>query len=110
MSWDVYLVDDRGHIEGEWNYTYNTTPMIHAACQDAGIEFPERNWHAHLHGMSGPDGAAFLGAIVEQMRGKPDRYMDLNPPNGWGDYDGILKVLDEMCRSVPEWPTAWKDV
>jgi hypothetical protein len=37
MSWDISLVDDRGHIEGDWNYTHNCNGMIEDAVGDAGL-------------------------------------------------------------------------
>jgi hypothetical protein len=29
MSWDAALYDDRGHVEGAWNYTHNTSCMFY---------------------------------------------------------------------------------
>jgi hypothetical protein len=31
VSWDATLIDDRGHVEGDWNYTHNCNRMIAAA-------------------------------------------------------------------------------
>ena len=31
MSWDAFLIDDRGHVEGDWNYTHNINKMVHEA-------------------------------------------------------------------------------
>ena len=38
MSWNAYLTDDRGHTEGDWNYTHNCSGMIYAVLDDAGVE------------------------------------------------------------------------
>jgi hypothetical protein len=32
----------------------------------------------------------------------------MSPSNGWGDYDGFVKVLTSMRDAVPEWPTTWR--
>lgn len=132
MSWDAWLTDDRGHSEGSWNYTHNTNCMAKIAAEEAGVQFPADtrecwaapcgpdgslthyphgkgtvSWWDHLDGMSGPDGAAYLHVIVRELERCPDRYRALNPPNGWGDYDGLLKTLTDMRDAVPEWPTQW---
>lgn len=115
MSWWAHLNDDRGHSEGEWNYTHNTSKMIYAALDEAGYELPpdpqipNRNmpWWMHLRGMDGPTGAAFLHIIITRLESDPGKYRAMNPANGWGDYDSFLGVLKEMRASVPEWPTVW---
>ncbi len=37
MSWDVTLIDDRGHVELEQNYTHNVNGMIAAALRASGV-------------------------------------------------------------------------
>jgi hypothetical protein len=115
MSWDAYLTDDRGHSDGEWNYTHNTSPMIYAVLEDNGYDLPHDDsrpgrtiaWWQHLRGMSGPDGAAFLDSIIRGLEADPERFRAMNPDNGWGDFDSFVKVLTEMRNAVPEWPSTW---
>lgn len=118
MSWDASLHDDRGHCEGDWNYTHNCSRMIYAVLEDEGIElgerlmgFPERmlpcSWYDRLNGATGPDGAAYLDTIVRGLEADPERFRAMNPENGWGDYDSLLKTLTDMRDRVPEWPTEW---
>lgn len=120
MSWDAYLTDDRGHSEGEWNYTHNCNGMANLALD---AEYEQRGvfeevfqvgdkpkhvtWWKLLDGMSGPAGAEFLDRIIRTMEADPEKYRALNPGNGWGDYDSFVKVLTEMRNAVPEWPTTW---
>ena len=113
MSWDVGLIDDRGHIEAEWNYTHNTNRMIAAALADLGEQVPDHflvgpTWWDRLNGMSGPDGAKYLHTIAESLGRDPDRFRAMNPENGWGNYDRLLRLLREMAASVPEWPCHWE--
>lgn len=120
MSWDADLIDDRGHTEGEWNYTHNTNGMANAVLdpeykqRSVGEEvfgFEDKghvSWWMRLDGLSGPDGAALLNQIVVGLESDPDQFKAMNPSNGWGDYDSFLKVLKEMRSAVPEWPTEWK--
>lgn len=132
MSWDAWLTDDRGHSEGSWGCTHNTSPMIYAVLRDAGIVLPDDTapcityengkpvkhpngygtipWWMHLDGMSGPEGAAFLHVIVSGLEADPQRFRAMNPENGWGDYDGMLKELRAMRDAVPEWPTTWSAI
>jgi hypothetical protein len=108
MSWDAVLTDDRGHIEGDWNYTHNTSRMIYAAWDDAGIEYDEaRSWIDHVNGMSGPEGQRLLKIVADALESDPVRFDGLNPPNGWGDRVTFLGVLRSMVAAVPEWPTTW---
>lgn len=107
MSWDASLVCDAcRHAIGEWNYTYNTTPMVSAAAEAAGIEDGFGFQH-DLNGMNGADGQRTLRLIIREMEDHPATYRAMNPENGWGDYAGILGVLREMADATPEAPTTW---
>jgi hypothetical protein len=118
VSWDAYLTDDRGHTEGDWNYTHNCNRMIGDAMATAG--YPEVKqcagplgpaigpaWWDRLDGLSGPEGAALLDHIIRALEAEPARFIAMNPDNGWGDYDSLVKVLCDMRDAVPEWPTTW---
>jgi len=102
MGWDLYLQIDTGgptlaDIENaSWNYTYNTTPMLKAA----GID---------LHNFEGrackeviPD----LKAGLDNLKSNPIKYTKMNPPNGWGSYDGLIKVLENMLITFKKHPKA----
>jgi hypothetical protein len=42
---------------------------------------------------------------IEKLISDPDEYKKLNPKNGWGDYEGLLKFAREYlqaCRDYPE--------
>lgn len=119
MSWTAYLTDDRGHEEGDWNYTHNTNRMIAQALEDCEVEqVPECGgslgkaigpaWWYRLDGATGPDGAKYLDAIVSSLESRPEKYRAMNPDNGWGSYDSLLGVLREMRDRVPDGPTTWR--
>lgn len=80
--------------------------MIYAVLKDTNLEV-EITWWKTLDGMSGPEGAAYLHTIIKGLEADPDRFREMNPPNGWGNYDGLLEKLIEMRNAVPEWPTVW---
>jgi hypothetical protein len=112
MSWHAHLIDDRGHEEGWWNYTHNCNGMIRAALEVDGFDVEDHwlvgpSWWKHLDGRNGAEGGAFLDRIIRNLEADPARFRAMNPPNGWGDYDSLAKVLTEMRNAVPEWPCAW---
>lgn len=124
MSWDatLYAVAEVTHCaecgheldkpreersEVEWfNYTSNVAPMIYRALEGAGIGLEaEERWWQRLDGMSGPEGRDFLDAVITQLEADPERFRAMNPPNGWGCYDGpdgVLGVLRKMRDAVPD--------
>lgn len=61
-----------------------------------------------LDGRPGPEGLRILVGIVEQWDKEPDRYREMNPPNGWGDFDGIRRVFQSMIdAATTEAPLVW---
>ena len=118
MSWDIYLWDDRGHQEGYWNYTHNTNTMVNEALRALDYEIKESNssvafiikddWLNLLDGMEGIEGAKLLQQIFKELRSNPQKYRQFDPPNGWGDYEGITRILEEMSTKIPEWPCKWE--
>jgi hypothetical protein len=103
--------EERSEVS-DWNYTHNTNGMIAAAYKAVSGEDTGQcsgplgpvigaAWWDRLDGASGPDGAAYLTRIITGLEADPERYRAMNPENGWGDYDGLLKVLREMRDAVP---------
>lgn len=114
MSWDAELSTEDGSHHREWNYTSNTSPMIHLALHDAGYP-PQDHWYDPLDGHTGPQGGAFLHDIITELESYPEHYkrrfysMDSEEWDAkeWGSYEGLLAVLRDMRDSVPEFPTVW---
>lgn len=128
MSWDAWLTDDRGHSEGDWSYTHNCNPMANSVLDpEERLLATKRWWTNHgrpevaeqqnlgdgswwqcLDGLTGPEGAALLDRIIRGLEADPERFQAMNPPNGWGDYDSLVRVLKDMRDRVPEWPCTWE--
>jgi hypothetical protein len=89
-----------------WNYTHNVAPMIYRALEGAGIELEAKErWWQRLDGMSGAEGREYLAAVIAQLEADPERFRAMNPPNGYGCYDGphgVLGVLRRMRDAVPD--------
>lgn len=109
MSYDVELVIDTG---GEYpatvtecrSPTYNLAPMFREAL---GIPMSAHadSGGGHLDGMLARDALPILNRAIERMCSEPDRFRALNPPNGWGSYEGALEFLRwlrEQCENHPK--------
>jgi hypothetical protein len=117
MSWDATLIDDRGHIEIDVNYTHNCNGMANAVLYDDyeqqsvfdEVFRPTRlSWWKVLDGMNGEDSVAFLQRIIDGLEADPNRFRAMNPDNDWGSCDQFIALLKKMRDSVPtDWPTAW---
>jgi hypothetical protein len=95
MSWDASLrCPHCQHENGDWSYTYNTTPMTIAAASAAGVEW--EGFQRTLDGMTAHEGAVRLAAICDELTLNPATYEAMNPSNGWGDRTGIVRVMREM--------------
>jgi len=92
---------DMSHTVYSGNYTHNVSPMWHrAGCLDVLYE---------SRGAAVPDVLPVLEAALIAMRSEPDAYRAMNPPNGWGSYDGAIAWLDRLvseCRVNPRC-TVW---
>ncbi len=102
MSWNAYLVDDRGHIEGAWGYTHNTNGMANVALDESGYERPlstRECWVARVN----PDD--------EVLRDETGRAVLVHCPNGhgllswWKCLNGLsgpdgAALLDRIVRGI----------
>lgn len=109
MGWDFGMWADvggeeRGYLDGyDRNYTFNVSPMFFRAL--AGTEIAEAGLRG-LDGKLGSECAPLLTVMIERMEASPDAFKELNPPNGWGSYDGALHLLRELRRWCAEAPKA----
>lgn len=109
MGWDAWLAvvgptKDHALAGADWNYTYNTEPMIRAALEHVDSWRGPTNFWAWLGGQTADVGKIGLEALVAELERDPDRYRALNPVNGYGDYDGLVKILREMAAAAGEAP------
>lgn len=100
MSYDVYLEpftsDDPTAPGWLGNMTSNVAPMWQLALNGVPLKA--------FHRAPCVEAAGPLAAAVRRMEADPDTYRALNPPNGWGNYDGALRylrTLAEACAANP---------
>lgn len=106
MSYDIWLEADLGGEERarvgdlDWNYTSNCAPMW-------GKAMPDTKGLREFHGMKAGDALVHLERGIAAMEAAPDEYRELNPPNGWGDFDSQLAALKELAVAFREAPAAY---
>lgn len=103
MSYDCYMMIDTGGkdhaiVEDIGNYTYNAGPMFRQALGCGLID---------LEGKPGAEIEPLLARAVAHMVEHPEIYEPMNPPNGWGDYDGARRYLTEVWRACQKHPKAY---
>jgi hypothetical protein len=75
--------------------TYNLSPML----REAGMP----PW-ATFDGLTASEASHIWRNVREKLLGDPDHYKTLNPPNGWGTYDGLVAQLDIMIEQCIRHP------
>jgi len=104
MSYDFNMKIDTGsgkmfYLYEDINYTYNVSAMYRKAFQDdEGINI--------LHRMKGIDCIPLIESAINSMQIDADNYRLMNPPNGWGNYEGALNVLVKILEWCKESPCA----
>ena len=85
----------------EQNITSNLAPMW----RKAGIYLSEWGYSKRPEDTA----AVFIEPLetaVTAMRADPETYRALNPPNGWGDYEGALQFLEDLLSAAKANPEA----
>ena len=103
MSWDVWMEIDTGgkkpvEIAECGNMTWNVSPMYYDA-------FDLENGIRGLDGMSGKNALEHLEKAISKMKRNPEKYNEMNPKNGWGDFAGallFLEIIMDDCINNPK--------
>ena len=101
MGWSFRMDADLGGPEPatvHWgmSYTHNVGDMYREAMGEGGIN--------QLHGKTGTECLELLQPAIEAMEREPAKYRAMNPPNGWGNYEGAFDVLRQLhvwCLETP---------
>lgn len=102
MSYAIWLEIDTGTGEPQTvvelgDYTSNVGPMW---CEALGGKLLREYKSAPCSEAVGP-----LAEAVKRMEADPDKYREMEPGNGWGDYEGALaylRRLAEACATHPK--------
>jgi len=121
MSWDadLYADVDGNRVEIQsWNYTHNCNAMLSTVLEENGHKLEShwlighmgKSWFRLLHEKDGKDGGDLLEMLVTGLEANPKRFRAMDPPNKWGSYDSVLRVLREMLEASRKYPSAKWDV
>ena len=93
-------------IEGDYvvfrdNITHNLGEMAEAAGLYRALWRPEEDGRTKARDLRG-----VLRRGLHTLLTEPDRFKKLNPENGWGDYDGLVKFVREYLDACIEYPDA----
>ena len=97
MSLDVSVKARRVVDVYEDNITYNLAPMYYK-CIDENLGFKL------LDGMKCRDAIPVLNRAIDDLIENKEEYETLNPENGWGSYERLLKSLKSLRIACLENP------
>lgn len=100
MSLDVWLTATRPTTVFDYNITHNLTQMADHAGIYRHLWRPDELGIAHAEQLIAPltDGLALLES-------DPEHFRQFNPPNGWGNYDGLVRFVRaylDACKQNPD--------
>lgn len=79
------------------NYTYNIAKIA----KEAGFSVND------FDGKNGAEIVAILDPAIERMNKNPDHFRQFNPPNGWGDFDSFVGLLEILLAHCHEYPSGY---
>lgn len=98
MSLDVSIKAKKLVDVYEDNITYNLAPMYYKCIDiNGGLKA--------LNGMKCKDTVPVLNRAIDDLIENKEEYEKLNPKNGWGSYEGLLKSLKNLRIACLENPS-----
>lgn len=100
MSLDVYLSAPVVTSVYDANITHNLNTMAEEAGLYGCIWRPEESGITKAEQLIEP-----LEKGLALLRSEPERFRRLNPKNGWGSYEGLVKFVEDYlaaCRENPQ--------
>lgn len=105
MSWGIDLEEPDGEIiEIVHGHTYNLSPMWRLAGVFEGSS-------SELDGMLAAEVGVLATLGVRKAERDPAAFEKLEPANGWGDFDGFVRILNlvaELCTQHPNAIVRWE--
>jgi hypothetical protein len=105
MSLDVDLIEPCGHSVFELNVTHNLNKMAEAAGIYKALWRPEE-----LGVLYAEDLIPRLQLGLDKLLADPETYKALNPENGWGTYEGLVRTVRRYLAACRDYPHATIEV
>ena len=99
MSLDFYLEEMQSVFDA--NITHNLNTMASEAGIYQALWRPEE-----IGATTGRDLIPRLQAGLAQLIAHPQRFKAFNPENGWGDYDGLVRLARSVLAACEDHPDA----
>ncbi len=104
MSLDLWLAspicDTCQHQEStdSFNCTYNVNPMWYEI-------YPNQNHMVDVDGLTGKESLPLLECALDMLNRTPEKFIAMNPSNGWGSYDSFKVYIEHLIISATSHPT-----
>lgn len=84
------------------NVTYNVSPMWF-------LIFPDAKAMIDIDNMTGSESFVTLNYALSHLLAEPDKFKELNPPNNFGSYDGLISFIKQLLIDAKNYPDMkWK--
>ena len=84
--------------------TYNLSEMYYLASKNAGHKIDSLG--EYLNEKKLKDIKSFLKDTLDELVAHPIKYKKLNPENGWGSYDSLVKSFMRLLIKANESPNS----
>jgi len=100
MSLDVYLKTEEGYVF-DWNITHNLAKMASEAGLYNALWNPEKVESTKAEHLTEVLKEGLLELVCNE-----EYYKTLNPSNGWGSYEGLVKFVSKYLIACTQYPNA----
>lgn len=101
MSLDISLYESKEVAVFDINITHNLARMANEAGLYRALWKPEDMAVSRAKELT-----PFLEAGLKRLKEDPVHFKRFNPKNGWGDYEGLVKVVEAYLRACKNNPDA----
>lgn len=95
--------------EVDYYYTDNITHNLNIMAKEADLYDPL--WHPEKLGIvKAKDLIDYLREGLHKLKLEPDKYIQFNPENGWGTYEGLVNFVESYLSACYKYPEAEVEV
>lgn len=107
MSLDVDLLVTKPTSVFSQNITHNLGKMASEVKLSNGLTLYDVMWRPHEHGLKfAKDISELLDEGWNILLAEPNRFIQFNPENGWGSYEGLEKFVYKYRNACWDYPDA----